>query len=161
MSATEGLLKPIPYMYFDDICRFWYKVDKTDSCWNWIGKPNPDGYGMFQMRKDGSFLATRISWFIAHGEPGNQLLLHKCKNNRLCINTAHLYLGIQSDNMYDACRDGNANLSGDLARRAKFDRTNLPRIFERSHNGETDSEIARSYNVSSWTINRILRGLRY
>lgn len=163
MSATEGKLKPIPYLSGSDIARFRSNYAKyfDFDCWPWLGKPNHSGYGMFCIKDNGMFIATRIAWYLVYGEPGNQLVLHKCKQNRSCVNPAHLYLGTQSDNMHDAIRDGTANLKGYLSRRSKFDSSDISEIFERSYNGESANKIAKSFGVNHSSIDRILNGQRY
>ncbi len=165
MSKLEERLKPIPIITMNDILRFWNFIKdykNPDTHWLWTGKPNPDGYGRFQMRSYGGFHAHRISWSIHFGDPGKNLVLHKkdC-HTRLCVNPRHLYLGDQFDNMNDAIANGTMNLSGDLARRAKFDHSNILTIFERSKHGESANSIAKSYSVNHSTIDRILRGERY
>ena len=29
--------------------RFWEKVEKTDSCWNWVAYKDREGYGRFSV----------------------------------------------------------------------------------------------------------------
>lgn len=164
MSATEGKLKPIPQLNDSDLARFRNNYAKyfDSECWPWLGKPNHDGYGTFGISKCGTFIATRIAWYIVNGEPGNKLVLHKCKQNRSCVNPTHLYLGTQSDNMFDETRDGtNPSQKGYMHSNAKFGKVDIQKIFERSYNGESSVQIAKSYNVCHSTIGRILRGERY
>lgn len=164
MSATENMLKPIPNLSGSDLARFRVKYAKyfDSECWPWLSRLNHDGYGLFGMPKYGSFIATRIAWAIIHGNPGNKLVLHKCKQNRACVNPAHLYLGTQSDNMFDETRDGtNPSQKGYMHSNARFNRSDITRIFERSYNGESSVQIAKSYSVCHTTIGRILRGERY
>ena len=89
--------------------RFWPKVEKTDGCWNWTGKPDKDGYGMFKIQVDGRWTNRRahaVSYFIANGEWAKPMTLHLCKGNRACVRPDHLYAGDNSDNQRDAVRDG-------------------------------------------------------
>jgi len=84
--------------------RFWKKVEKTDSCWNWNGAITTTGYGVFQKGRRGECLhkAHRFSFEIHHGEiPQGLLVLHKCDNKR-CVNPDHLELGNHSKNIIDA-----------------------------------------------------------
>lgn len=73
--------------------RFWAKVDKTGSCWNWTAA-NTSGYGTFYMgRIDGRVEligAHRWSYLINVGPiPDGLVLDHLCRN-RACVNPAHL-----------------------------------------------------------------------
>lgn len=70
--------------------RFWAKVEKGESCWEWTGGRIPDGYG--QALWDGRVqLAHRISYQIEHGEPAPEGLTldHLCRNPG-CVNPRHL-----------------------------------------------------------------------
>lgn len=64
---------------------------------------NRRGYGSFTL--DGSLgesvAAHRFSWELHFGEvPDGMYVLHKC-DNPPCVRPDHLFLGTQSDNMYD------------------------------------------------------------
>ncbi len=76
------------------------KIQKTDSCWNWIGSVNNSGYGC--IRFNGKRYGThRLSYeFYIGSIPDNLFVLHKC-DNRKCVNPNHLWLGTQSDNLLD------------------------------------------------------------
>ncbi len=83
--------------------RFWSKVDKTSTCWNWQGALNEKGYGLFKVGgKYGVAAKThRVVWKMLVGSiPINMCVLHKCDNRR-CVNPDHLYLGTHQDNMND------------------------------------------------------------
>ena len=85
--------------------RFWSKVKKTPSCWEWIGSKDKNGYGSFRF-KGHSRLAHRVSWLLNGGLiPHGLFLCHKC-DNPSCVRPTHLFLGNQSDNMGDAKRKG-------------------------------------------------------
>ncbi len=86
--------------------RFWKKVSKTDSCWNWTECITPDrGYGQFSF---GGRLqpAHRVSWKFAHGAiPMGMSVLHHC-DNRKCVRPDHLFLGTAMDNTHDMLAKG-------------------------------------------------------
>jgi len=70
--------------------RFWEKVNKTDSCWLWMGAKQ-NGYGVARVGGR-SHLAHRASYEWVNGEiPAGALLDHMC-HNKSCINPAHLRL---------------------------------------------------------------------
>jgi hypothetical protein len=69
--------------------RFWKKVNKTDSCWNWTGGIINRGYGLF-WDGDKFQLAHRFSYELVHGKiPENMTIDHLCRNH-LCVNPLHL-----------------------------------------------------------------------
>ncbi len=106
------ITKPIKKITLEiNECRFWPKVKKSDGCWEWQGKPNPDGYGAFYLGRDEygkrrSTPAHRASWLIHHGEiPVGLEVLHTC-DVRHCVRPDHLFLGTQKQNIQDALAKG-------------------------------------------------------
>lgn len=69
--------------------RFWSKVNKTNSCWEWIAGIGKDGYGRFRLNERIN-LAHRLSYEHFKGKiPKGLDLDHLCRN-RKCINPEHL-----------------------------------------------------------------------
>ncbi len=73
--------------------RFWSHVEKTLTCWRWVGSINRGGYGSCGnpgTRK--TMLAHRRSWEMANGPiPAGLQLDHICKV-RCCVRPDHLDL---------------------------------------------------------------------
>ena len=70
--------------------RFWAKVRKTDSCWEWTGATFR-GYGVFRSQGKAR-TAHRLSYEWANGPiPDGLEVDHMCFN-RGCVNPAHLRL---------------------------------------------------------------------
>ena len=73
--------------------RFWRHVEKTDSCWLWIGNINYAGYGTFHRtgrQQDGRHLAHRVCYEMLVGEiPKGMELDHLCRV-RNCVRPDHL-----------------------------------------------------------------------
>jgi hypothetical protein len=85
--------------------RFWSRVHKTSSCWNWTGPFNTRGYGVTN-RSRKFILAHRLSWLIEHGtDPGDLCVLHHC-DNPSCVRPDHLFLGDRQDNANDMLSKG-------------------------------------------------------
>lgn len=68
--------------------RFWAKVEKTDSCWNWCGGTRGE-YGSFTLNGK-SQSAHRVALFLSGVEiPPKMVCDHRCRN-KLCVNPSHL-----------------------------------------------------------------------
>ena len=103
---TKRVLTPL-------VDRFWARVEKTATCWNWTGARLPKGYGMIGARswRDGWQCAHRVSWELHFGAiPDGLHCLHRC-DNPPCVNPAHLWLGTNADNAADRDSKGRLRLS--------------------------------------------------
>lgn len=92
--------------------RFWAKVEKTDTCWLYMGFRKWDGYGWLARSQGDSkvrhMTAHRYAWILTNGEvPDGKHVLHKC-DNPPCCNPAHLFLGTHQENMKDKAAKGRA-----------------------------------------------------
>ena len=82
--------------------RFWSKVDKTETCWLWVGYTKPNGYGSFNPTRDQAAYAHRYAYELANGPiPDGLQVDHLCHDpaecqaatecpHRRCVNPAHL-----------------------------------------------------------------------
>ena len=133
--------------------RFWNKVNKTDSCWLWIGSKNPKGYGKVKYKRK-TIAAHRFSYELHYGPiPIGMYVCHKC-DIRNCVNPEHLFLGTAQDNMDDKVNKGRQGKGG--GRQRKLTKDQIKEIQSLYVCGYLQGEIAEMYNVSSPTIARSL-----
>jgi hypothetical protein len=105
MNPRHFALKP-----FNDLAaRFWPRVARTESCWNWTGYLSKAGYGFISPTATTNRSAHRVAWELTHNVKltPDQLLLHSCDNPR-CVNPAHLRIGTYADNTHDMIERGRA-----------------------------------------------------
>lgn len=151
--------------------RFWFKVQKGEGCWEWLGSRSTDGYGLLARGKtgDGEQLASRRSWELTHGPiPEGLLVCHHC-DNPPCVRPDHLYLGTQSDNMRDARSKGRMPV-GQIRRYKRKGRRHGEGVWgcklteakvvemRRVHalGGRTCQSLADEYRVNIGTVSRVI-----
>ncbi len=138
--------------------RFWSRVEKTDSCWNWTASTNKKGYGKFGLEGiSGTYLAHRFSWVLHYqSNPGKLCVLHHC-DNPPCIRPDHLFLGTVPDNNADRHakgRDGFIPHIGEANGAAKLTEAQVMEILPMAG---FHKDIAAKYGVSQTLISRIKR----
>lgn len=80
------------------------KVNRTSTCWEWMGARCPKGYGW--IRHPFSRRAHRVSYLQKYGVfPKEKHVLHKC-DNPSCIRPSHLFLGDDTINQRDSVAKG-------------------------------------------------------
>lgn len=94
--------------------RFWSRVEKTTTCWNWTAAKNDVGYG--QMRFGGkAHYVHRMSFEMANGPiPEGMLIDHIC-HNPACVRPDHLRAATKkqnSENMLGATRKSQSGIRG-------------------------------------------------
>ncbi len=142
--------------------RFWSRVNKTDTCWNWVGYINKDGHGRFCFNRF-TYFAHRVSFFIQYGEiPNDMCILHKPQicHNSACVNPQHLYADTISQNNKDKIIDG-TSLLGELNPQHKLNEKQVIEIRTKYKTGKYSHRfLATEYNVSrrliACIINRIV-----
>lgn len=94
--------------------RFFKKVHKTDSCWNWTASlRGASGYGAFKINRK-VIDAHRFSYQFHKGDiPDGMWVCHKC-DNRKCVNPDHLFLGSPKDNWLDGFQKGRIKIVGGI-----------------------------------------------
>lgn len=142
--------------------RFWEKVRKTDSCWEWIGAISRSGYGTFWVsRKRGWVSAHRFSWSIHHGplakgacHPMSPIVMHSC-DNKICVRPDHILLGSFLENTLDMLAKGRA---AGAPRKTTADQARA--IRSRYKGGEKQAALGAAFGISVRSIRRIVRGAR-
>lgn len=86
-------------------------VGDLDECWLWTGQLAVNGYGRIKVHGSGVG-AHRVSFALFNGWITNEttdgrraLIRHSC-DNRACVNPAHLLIGTDEDNFWDAVERG-------------------------------------------------------
>lgn len=128
--------------------RFFRKVNKTSSCWEWTAAKSPKGYGYFNagVGVDDVWMAHRYSYLVHYkNDPGEYYVCHTCDNPG-CVNPSHLFLGTQKDNMQDCLRKGRR--PGKLSAQQKLDVIKDTRKL---------LDIAKDYNISFQLVSRMKR----
>lgn len=138
--------------------RFWSKVTKgePDECWLWTSSTYESGYGQFSIghKKMG---AHRFSYELHYGPlPDGMFALHKC-DVRACVNPNHLFAGTKADNSQDMVNKGRCRApKGEAVHTAKLTAEQVVEIRKSLADGtHTQSELAKHYNVSYYTIHGI------
>ena len=148
--------------------RFFGKVEKTESCWNWTGGLTSGGYGKFSFNRK-TISAHRMSWLIHFGEiPKGEgyhgtCVLHKC-DNRKCINPKHLFLGTQKVNIIDSYNKGRKEgfLIGEKNVNSRLSSSEVKKMRGLHKNKKIQQNVlAEMFNVSQGTVSLIVNNKRY
>jgi hypothetical protein len=127
--------------------RFWFSVNKTESCWHWTGTTSPRGYGKLKHNKQ-DWRAHRFSWVMHFGAiPKGLNVLHRC-DNPSCVNPSHLFLGTHSDNHKDKVSK-NRQAKGSRSGQSKLTEQIVLQMRHRHSLGRTYAELGREFGVSN------------
>lgn len=72
--------------------RFWERVEKTDTCWNWTGALNAKGdkgYGVIWFRGAQEYVHRLAFELLVGSIPEGKTIDHLCRN-RKCVRPEHL-----------------------------------------------------------------------
>lgn len=153
----------MPIMSEAEISHFWSGVDigAKDQCWNWKRSTNTWGYGRAKIQHH-MFGSHRIAYYLGnHSDPGRLLVCHKC-DNKQCCNPSHLFVGTQSENLYDASRKGKLIYNrGENHGRAKLTVSIIEQIKSLYLQGLSQHKIAHDLSINQSTVSRIISGKRW
>lgn len=145
--------------------RFWDKVEKTETCWNWKNSTRR-GYGAFKFNGK-QYNAHRFSWYLTYGKWPKKEALHKC-NNRKCVNPNHLYEGTQKDNVRDAIVAGNhfnlrnaRQLRGEEKTQSKVKTKDVIEIRGMYKNGINARILGKKFGITRQTAWKIATGRKW
>ncbi len=129
--------------------KFWSKVEKTDTCWNWVGGVTGSRYGVIRVpviRR--RVLCHRVSFALANANtPALAHICHTCDNPR-CVRPEHLFSGDAKVNAVDRVSKGRQRSASPPELRGA--------IVLMARRGMSAIEIASWVTLSHSCISRIL-----
>lgn len=145
MTEGERTIDRFQYHYG----RLYNRCVARGSCLIWIGPVVWTGHGQISYKRK-MRLIHRYAWFLEHGEWPPGQLNHRCGQPR-CVALAHLYLGTQRLNAFDALMHGTW-----LNQRLTADKVEAIRS-RHAAGGVTQAELAVEFGVSRPTISNVVR----
>ena len=133
--------------------RFLKYVEKTDTCWIWIGCKSA-GYGAFRVNRK-NIRAHRFSYELYKGKiPSKLLVCHSC-DNPICVNPSHLWLGTNLDNQKDCIKKGRRNSENNRSAKLSWnDVHKIRRLYaDKKYNGV---ELSRMFGLTHSKIYALL-----
>jgi hypothetical protein len=82
--------------------RWLERVDKTETCWNWTGAKQDNGYGRFSLGGKGARIVLVHRWAYEQFVgpiPEGLTIDHLCRNTA-CVNVAHMEVVTRAENAY-------------------------------------------------------------
>jgi len=139
--------------------RFFNKVNKTDTCWLWVGGKSA-GYGNFSLNKK-EIGVHKIS-YMHHNKteiPKGLLVCHSC-DTPACVNPEHLFLGTHQENMDDMVKKGRSTKGKRDGDKNPHSKLTTEQVLEIASllDTHTNVELAKEYGVSEKAISDIRIG---
>lgn len=148
--------------------RFWSKVspEPNTGCWLWTGTFGRGGYGTIE-REGSTRRAHRVAWELTNGPipPGTgahgTCVCHRC-DVRSCVNPAHLFLGTQSENIWDMVRKGRClRPRGEKHGQARLTDAAVLEMLRLHAGGATYSGLGRRFGVSRQAATNAVLGVNW
>lgn len=156
--------KIVRTMLRDDVIARFHRgvsyLEGVDACWEWRGRLDKKGYGVFHVANLKYGRTHRIAYLIAVGDIDDGLsICHKC-DNRKCVRPDHLFLGTNEDNTRDMVEKGRNKswmkepgaTRGENSFRSKLTDDLVVSIRRRIRNGEMGKDVARELGISHPTL---------
>lgn len=139
--------------------RFISKVNKTNSCWLWIGAKTRGNYGHLRYKKENTWTMIRahiFSYKYYKGDVGKLHVLHKC-DNPLCVNPDHLFLGTPLDNVKDCINKGRRVLGRNRNHNLlNWEKVQQMRKYKKENQQVKLQEMSKIFKESKPQISRVL-----
>lgn len=133
----------------------------SDECWPWLGKVRSKKYpyGKITLGRV-RWYAHRLSFLLHNGYlPEDGEICHSCDNPN-CVNPKHLFHDSHTGNMQDAARKGRMRrLKGEANGRHKLTENEVAEIRKLKFYRGLRARLARQFNVTSGTIDKVRRGI--
>jgi len=136
--------------------RFFKYVNKTDTCWLWIGNCQNTGHGQFKYNGK-PVLAHRFSWLLAGNTIPEGMCIchapHSICGHRTCVNPQHLRVDTMAANNRDKIADGTTN-RGTKSPKCRLTEEQVREIRRRGT--ENQRILGEEFGVSHKTIHGII-----
>ncbi len=131
-----------------------YSKKLENGCIDFIGSKNFFGHGEIAYRGK-KYRAHRLAYLEYIGEiPNGMVVCHKC-DNPSCINTDHLFIGTQADNLRDARQKNRMKAPNPRGVKHGLSKLDDGKVLLIRRDKRTQREIAKDYGVHQTTIKNI------
>ena len=153
LNMTEDELKD----HILENVRFeWNEKPLDTPCWTWTRSKFSTEYAQTNGKdfpsRSVAHLVIKL-WNNMECKDG-EVIRHRCKQNRACVNPDHLHTGTHVDNMRDKIEDGTSPC-GERNSQSKLKEGQVVEIYKRSKAGERQVDTAAEFNISSSAVSAI------